>query len=321
MRRPASTWRVLLVYLLAIATGCAPTQPFYLHEDGDLSHYIDRATQAETPDLDQPPLADVAQSQQPLTLSNPNFDKFWDLTLEEAVAITLANSKILRNAGGGPRIQNGQLFANTVVDGLVESPQIAASIYNPAIVETNPGFSQFNLFGQAAGDGPTVDGGQANVRQGVEAALADFDTQLVIAGDPTAIIASSTDRPQNVVPNISGFPQTLDLRQGGLNAQLSKRSAAGTQFFFRLNTDYTRGNNRGTLQALNSIWTQTMEVEARHPLLRGAGTQINRMPIILARIGSDIEIAALEEQLQDSLNSLEFRYWDLYLQYRQLETA
>src|SRR5215218_4643702 len=113
MRRPASTWRILLVSLMIATTGCMPTQPFYLREDGDLSHYIAKATQAETPDLNLPPLAKVEHAEKPLTLSNPDFKEFWDLTLEECVAISLANSKILRASNGAPRIQNGQLFANT----------------------------------------------------------------------------------------------------------------------------------------------------------------------------------------------------------------
>ena len=50
MRRTASAFHLLLVGAMIGLTGCHPTQPFYLHEDGDLSHYIDKATQAETPD-------------------------------------------------------------------------------------------------------------------------------------------------------------------------------------------------------------------------------------------------------------------------------
>lgn len=322
MRRPVSSWRMFVVGLLVATTGCSPTQPFYLHEDGDLSHYIDKATQAEHPDLDQPPLPDVEHSRRPMTLTNPEFDNFWVLSLEEAVSIALNNTKIIRG-GQAARLQNGQLFSGTQEGSLVTNSlgRIFASTYDPAIVESNPGFNQFSLFGQPTTEGGSIDGGIANVRQGVEAALAEFDTQLLLAGDPSSVIAGSTDRPQNVRVNQVGFPTVTDLRQGGFIGQLSKRSAAGTQFFFRSNTDYSRGNNRGQLQALNSIWTQTLEIEARHPLLRGAGTQINRMPIQLARIGTDIEITSMQANLQDMLNNLEVRYWDLYLAYRNVETA
>ena len=321
MSRPATSWRILLVGVLVVA-GCHPTQPFYVGEDGDLSHYLDKATQVETPGLDQLPLGEVEHAQKPLTLSDPEFPEFWDLTLEECVSIALNNSKIIRG-GSAARLQNGQLFAGTQEGSLVLNPRAFASAYNPAIVESNPGFSQFNLFGAPTADGPSVDGGNnAQVRQGVEAALSEFDAQLSIAGNPGGQLLGTTNRPQNVVRDaFTGFPDVLNLRNGGLRTELSKRSAAGTQFFARSVTDYDQGRQRGNFQALNSTWTQALEVEFRHPLMRGAGTQINRMPVILARIGSDIEILGLQGQLQDMLNNIEIRYWDLYLAYRNVETA
>jgi outer membrane protein TolC len=322
MRRPVASWRIVLALTVLAVAGCHPAQPFYLHEDGDLSHYLDKATQTETPDLDAHVLAEVEHASNPLTLSHPEFKEFWDLTLEECVSISLNNSKVIRG-GQAARTQNGQIIAGTSEGSIVTNSlgRFFGTSYDHAIVESNPGFQQFSLFGQPTTDGASVDGGVAGVRQGVEAALSEFDAQLRIAGNPGSQIFSSTDRPQNVTPAFPGFPTVSDLRSGGLNYELSKRSAAGTQFFLRGTTDYDRGNLRGQFQALNSTWTQTLEVEARHPLLRGAGTQINRMPVILARIGSDIELTSMQAQLQDMLNNVEVRYWDLYLAYRNLETA
>jgi outer membrane protein TolC len=322
MIRPVASWRILLVAALVAATGCHPTQPFYWHEDGDLSHYLDKATQLEHPDLHQAPLADVEHAESPLTLSHPDFREIWELTLEDCVSLTLANSKIMRG-GQAARLQNGIITAGTGEGSLVTNSlgRIFGSSYDAAIVESNPGFTQFSLFGQPGPDGPSIDGGTAGVRQGVEAALSEFDAQLTVLGSPGSQIANSVDRPQNVTPAFEGFPQVTDLRQGGMTIQLDKRSAAGTQFFARSTTDYDRGNQRGTFQALNSTWTQALEIEVRHPLLRGAGTQINRMPVILARIGTDIELMSMQAQLQDMLNNVEIRYWDLYLAYRNLETA
>jgi outer membrane protein TolC len=327
MSRPVASWRILLVAALVAGTlvaasGCHPTQPFYLHEDGDLSHYLDKAVQVEHPDLDSCVLAEVEHAERPLTLSNPAFKEFWDLTLEDCVSISLANSKILRG-GQAARLQNGTITAGTGEGSIVTNSlgRLFGSSYDAAIVESNPGFQQFSLFGQPTADGSSVDGGVAGVRQGVEAALSDFDAQLSVIGTPGSQIASSVDRPQNVNTQFTGFPQVTDLRTGGATVQMSKLTAAGTQFFARSTTEYDRGNQRGDFQALNSTWTQILEVEARHPLLRGAGTQINRMPVVLARIGTDIELMSLQAQLQDMLNNIEVRYWDLYLAYRNLETA
>src|SRR5262249_33147195 len=157
-------------------------QPFYLHEDGDLSHYIAKATQMETPDLHSEVLPDVSQTMRPLSVNHPEFKEFWELTLEECVAITLNNSKVIRG-GQAARLQNGQLFAGTQEGQIVGQGQLIqlATTYNPAIVESNPGqqiggLSNFltnqTANGGGAFNGPSTDGGLANVRQGVEAALA-----------------------------------------------------------------------------------------------------------------------------------------------------
>lgn len=338
MRRPVSSWRFFIIGLLVAVTGCVPTQPFYLHEDGDLSHYLEKATQMETPDLHTEMLADVTQSQRPLSVSHPEFKEFWDLTLEECVAIALLNTKVIRG-GTAARLQNGQIFAGTQEGVLVlNSVGRFTTTYDAAIVESNPGqqvggLSNFltnqNANGGGAFNGPTTDGGLANVRQGVEAALAQFDTQLSITSDPGNGIMSTTDRPQNVRSTSPFFPTILNLHNGGMDVALSKRTAEGTLFSVTSSTDYTEGNSRGFnfanpsqgTQPFLHTWTQTLQLEARHPLLRGRGSQINRMPIILARIGTDIELTNVYSNVQDLLNNVEIRYWDLYLAYRNLETA
>ena len=343
MRRPVSTWRILIVSFLVATTGCVPTQPFYLHEDGDLSHYIDKATQIEHPDVHTELLADVTQSQRPLSVSHPDFKDFWDLSLEECVAIALLNTKTIRGASSA-RLQNGQIFAGTSEGALVLNSVGRGNFvttYDAAIVESNPGqttggISNF-LRNQASGSfgpsgqlgGQTTDGGISNSRLGVEAALAEFDTQLLVTAADGNPIMSSTDRPQNVRSTSPFFPTILDLRSGGLDFILGKRTAEGTVFSVTSSTDYTSGNQRGFnfadpasgSQPFLSVWTQTLQLEARHPLLRGRGSQINRMPIMIARIGTDIELTNIYANVQDMLNNLEIRYWDLYLAYRNLETA
>jgi len=60
---------------LVLFTGCHPTQPFYFSSDGDLSHYVDKATEIEYPDIHTEPLPDAAQSHAPLTVAHPDFKK------------------------------------------------------------------------------------------------------------------------------------------------------------------------------------------------------------------------------------------------------
>ncbi len=313
MSRHFNTTRIFILCAWVALAGCRPIQPFYLHEDGDLSHYLDKATRAEHPDVHVEPLAEVSSAEKPLTISNPEPREMWDLHLEDCVSMALNNSKVIRG-GQAARLQNGQLTAGTNEGSLVLNPRAFASSYNPAVVDSNPGIIN---------DAPNVDGGVANARLGTEAALADFDAQFSVIGNgPNQQFLGHTDRPQNIPPGAAfGLPK-VQTTNGGMTTQLTKKTVEGTQFTFRNSNGYDRGLTRpSSFQPLVSTWTSTMEAEFRHPLLRGRGAQVNRMPIMIARIGNDIEIMNLQGQLQDMLNNLEIRYWDLHFAYRTLETT
>ncbi len=174
MNRQLQRFCTWLLLGSVVFTGCAPVQPFYLHEDGDLSHYLDSATDIEYADIDHESLPDAEFAERPRTLAHPDFDSIWELTLEEAMATTLQNSKVVRQTGFGGTQQfllgtGDRLLSNaaqsTGIIG-VSGPNVA-TIYDAAIVETG--------------------------QTGVEQALAAFD----------AVFNSNTtwdrrDRPQNL---------------------------------------------------------------------------------------------------------------------------
>ena len=65
-----------------------------------LSHYLGVATEIDYPDVDTDTLGEVTQALPPLTLANLKYAKHWDLTLEDAIQNSLANSKVFRSLGG-----------------------------------------------------------------------------------------------------------------------------------------------------------------------------------------------------------------------------
>lgn len=282
MNRPTHRLVALMLLMLAAATGCAPTQPFYLHEDGDLSHYVATVTEIENPDVEQVALEEVTQAQPPLTLSEADFQHFRDATLEECVSIAVQNSKVIRNLGS--------LTQFTIADGLVGRTGGSMTVYDPAIFESDPQF-------------------------GVEAALSEFDAQFT-----TSVFWETTDRPQNASDDVQQiFPRLFRRDEGQFNAQLSKRTATGTTFSVQNETIYDSNNNPTRVQY--SDWTSIMSVQATQPLLRGNGAQVNRAPIILARIRTDIALSEFEASVRNMLLDLENSYWDLQFAYRFLETA
>src|SRR5947209_3748534 len=102
-RRVRTRW-LLAVCGAIILSGCGPAQPAYLrgkNGDGQDAHYIGEATRLESPDIEADRINEVSNALTPLTLANQQYKEMWELTLEDAVKLALANSKVMRNLGGG----------------------------------------------------------------------------------------------------------------------------------------------------------------------------------------------------------------------------
>ena len=278
-------WAWFFVATVALS-GCHPRQPIFLHEDGDLSHLLEESTDIEVTDEDFEPLDESACAFEPRSITNPKFDAIWDLSLEEAVAMSLQNSKVMRTFGAQAR-QLGQLTTSPP-DRLVRSIASIPTIYDPAIADTDP-------------------------TSGVHAALSAFDAQF-----SADLSWAKTDRPRNVRPFAGLIANVTQQDLGRGLFEISKLSAAGTQFAVRSDTVYTQSTQNF---GLPSDWYQGFEVEATQPLLRGAGTQVNRANVLIARMNTDISLAQLEAGVRDHVSEVERAYWELYFFYRALETA
>jgi outer membrane protein TolC len=171
------------------------------------------------------------------------------------------------------------------------SPASVATIYDVAIQETG--------------------------QNGVEQLLSNFDAIF----NSTATW-DSTDRAQN-----GNTVNAVDFQQDSVNLtnEISKRAANGSQLFFRNVNTYTGANNTTTNTITNPLvpsdWLTTLEAEIRQPLLRARGAQVNRVPIVLARIRTDIALADFEGSIGELVNTVEQAYWELYFSYRNLEAS
>jgi outer membrane protein TolC len=281
------------VSLLMIATlvfgGCTPQQPFFLNEDGDLSHLLTEATELSYPDVDSPGLPDAIESHEPMSLLNQAKAEPWDLTLEEAISTALANSKVIRTVGQVRQFRQVGQGVAAPPESLAINSDFASTIYDPAIEETG--------------------------QNGVETALAQFDTQW-----NTDMFWEKNDRTRNNDTAADTFfaRQTRQDRMN-LRSELTKRGANGTQWTFRNTTDYDANNS--PLRGVFSEWVAAFETEMRHPLLRNSGTQVNRTPVVLARIRTDIALVDFEANVRNLLSEVEKSYWELYYFYYNLNAA
>jgi outer membrane protein TolC len=324
MSRQLSAYRPWLLVALAALVGCHPQQPLYLAERGDLAYYLDRATELEEPDYESLVLDEVTHASAPLTLSNPGFKEFWDLSLEECIAIALHNSKVMRDLG------TVRTTAEGYGDRIQASPETTPTVYDAAIQESAVGTPRTG--GPDRGNPnnaanviapPLV---KANQVGGVEDALSEFDAQFF-----SSLYYNKTDRPRNTIPGNPFQPQVFQSDVARFDATLRKKTATGGAFIVRNRTEYDRNNNpldnpatpfvTEGFQALSSIWTTSLEVEVQHPLMQGYGVQVNRIPVVLARINTDITLAEFEASVRNLVADVEAAYWDLYLTYRILDAA
>lgn len=291
---------------ILIATGCAPTQPYFLNESPDLQHYLNSATRIEYPDVEVESLPDTTETMRPLSIGNHDY-VFWDLSLEEAVSIALNNARFLTTTNGIAEFR--QNVADQFVSG---APDQFTSIYDVAIQQST-----------TQGVPLTIDGNgnrilprgalRANQVGGVEDALAEFDAQA-----SSFIATDTTDRPQNT--QVAVATSTVTTTQ---QSAISKRLPTGGVASLRQQVIYNRTRTpvNQTLRVLGSDWTALMEAQIQHPLMRNRGALVNRAPVVLASLNADTTIANFEIAVRNLVRDVEVAYWDLYVAYRAVSSA
>jgi len=290
---------IWLAATIATTLGCRPQQPFYFHEDGDLSHYIGEATNIEYPDVEAERLGEVEGALAPLTLENPDPKEVWELSLEETMKIALDNAKVIRNLGGVVFGANG---SQGEPSSLTAQAASIPTMFDPAIAETDPRF-------------------------GVEGALSAFDAQF-----ETSVFWEKVDSPTNVEAGpFSAFrPEVSEQDLGTFQAQLSKVYPTGSVFSLSHNVNY-EWSNVG-IRLFPSDWRTNVEAQFRQPLMRGAGVMYNRIAgpgaipgfnngVMIARLRTDISLTDFEAGVRNLVNDVERAYWNLYFAYRRLDTA
>jgi outer membrane protein TolC len=307
MSRPCHSPWIATATLLVLTAGCAPTQPFYFFEKGDLSHYVGMATKLEAPDVKNCSLAEVQDVEAPMTLTNNRYEKVWDLPLDEAVHTALQNSKIMRTLGarfasqGGTRPQVGD--APTV---LLQTPQSVESVFDPALVESNP-------------------------NTGVEGSLSPYD----------AVFSSNftwehDNQPQNALLAVGSIQQRISMQDiDTLQTSLTKRAAPGTTIGISSEQIYTDSNS--PLRESKHDNQNILDFTIQQRLLRGGGVLFNEIHgpldattsgagggfngVMIARINSDISLADFEAGVRNLVDDTENAYWELYFGYRALAAA
>lgn len=285
-----------------LLTGCIDYQRevSYLG-DPKATFYKHQATAVEFPNVASMTPDEVQFSQEPHTIREREHFDIRKLTLSEAIHTALQNAQIVRS--------NGQFLSGG--NALLLSPNGVPSVWDPAIQETGV------LFGS----------------RGVEAALAAFDAQW-----NTSMVWGRNEIVQNnVFGGGLGGGSVLTQESGQFQTSLSKTFGYGGSLQLSHVINYSGTNVPTTVNLFESVYTGNVQALYRQPLLAGAGTEYTRVAgpvadgtsgitgvsqgVVIARINNDLTIAQFELSLQNMVRDIEEAYWDLYLSYRNFNTA
>ena len=193
-------------------------------------------------------------------------------------------------------LQNSQVLQK-LGGRVVSGPAATSTIYDPALTATNPQASS-------------------------EAALAAFDAQV----SSNLFINHNEQKFNNLF--FGGGASSLTTDSGNYNFNLSKTTAAGTQFSVINQTNYNRNNSPVNL--FRSTWDTVNTLQVRQPLLQGFGTDVNRIAgpnaiagnyngVLISRIREDVSLVDFETAIRDLIVDTETAYWELYFAYRNLD--
>ncbi len=279
-----------LTWLLLMLAGCATSHPPTKTPAPSANRGRRVDLQIEDPAACAP-IDAAAMAAPPPNLLDANLPpKFRDLTLEEAIQITLANSDVVRDLGGS----------------VLRDPEGVHTINDPSIVTSEPRLGVEGALSEFDASLAATFFFQKNDRP--------LNNQFQALGIPAG-------------PN--GAPALFLQDIGTYNLEIGKRSAFGTQMALRNVTDYNF-NNAPANNAPNLPWGTYVEGELRQPLLQGYGANFNRIAgprsapgiyagVVLARLNADISLAEFESGVRDLVSNTESAYWELYFAFRDLD--
>ncbi|MBS0261401.1 MAG: TolC family protein [Planctomycetes bacterium] len=234
----------------------------------------------------------------PRTIGERNRDKIWDMSLAEAIHLSLINNKLVNKTQGDFLSPGNQLWTNP--DGVI-------SIYDAAIRDSG------YLFGN----------------RGVESALSVFDpvfAQTLSFGNQ-ATVTNNFTQSGGITP---GGILNQDTAQS--QTSLTKSMGYGAQLGVSQTINYSNNNINQPLQLFNSVFTGNLQLQYTQPLLAGAGTEFARISgptsssiqgvsglnqgVVIARINTDITLLDFETNVRNMVKDVEDAYWNLYLAYQ-----
>lgn len=235
----------------------------------------------QEPNYNCPPAPIATQGQEPLTLNSTVDPIPWELTLEQAVQITLSNSDVIRSVGG--RVLSG--------------PGGSPTVYDVALQEINPGTgveAALSAFDAQLQTGMTFNRDERSFNN------------AFIGGGATSIASNSANHTLAITKRSVPGTQLTVRSISDYSRNNAPQNLFRSVYDTRLEGEVRQPLLRGAGIQYNRI--------------AGPGGGIgNYNGVVIARIRTDIALADFELAVRTLMRDVEESYWQLYFAYRNLD--
>ena len=280
--------RKLLILMLAstmvLPGGCALKDPHPFKANIPAGTYEKVATEIEYPtesSCTQAAAEDTLSAQAPWTLKTDGTPEYWDMTLEEAIHLTLENSRVLRDLGGA----------------VVRAPATVRTAMDPAAVETDPRTGVEAALSQFDAQFLTSTYWEKNHRA--------LNNEFF--GGGTRILFQDDAVHQTAITKKSVTGTQFTVRH---NVDYDANNAPGNLFPSAWNANVEAEIRHPLLQGAGVEFNRIAGPQNQPGVYTG---------VLLARLNTDVALTDFEISVRDLVSNVENAYWDLYYGYRVLD--
>lgn len=220
-------------------------------------------------------------SPQPWTIQTQGTPEYWDLSLEEAIQVTLANSRVLRDLGGA----------------VVRAPLSTRTTFDPAIAETDP---------------------RSGIEAALSEFDAQFRTSTFWEKNHRALNNQFFGGGTRKLYQDAGVFQAAITKKGATGTQYTIRhnvdydanNAPGNLFPSAWNTNVEVEMRHPLLQGGGVEYNRIAGPLSTPGVYNG---------VLIARLNADVALTDFEIAVRDLVSNVENAYWDLYYGYRVLD--
>jgi outer membrane protein TolC len=220
-------------------------------------------------------------SPHPWTIATEGTPEYWDISIEEAIQLALANSKVMRDLGGA----------------VVRAPATQRTTLDPAIAETDPRFGIEAALSDFDAQWLTSTFWERN----------DRALNNEFFGGGTRLLQQDVGVFQTAITKRAVTGSRFTIRH---NVDYDANNAPGNRFFSAWNANVEAEIRHPFLQGSGVQFNRVAGLDSTPGVYDG---------VLIARLNADVALTDFEIAVRDLVSNVENAYWDLYFGYRVLD--